>query len=87
MSYAYDTLSDLTADNVQNVVKMEATIKGGEYHFRGKTYSEWYELAFDAYESWTEGERWGKLFEKIGEALEQIELDSDLIYDYDNGTY
>ena len=78
MGYAYDSLGDLNFHNVGKIVEQEAISFAGEHHFRGKTYDQWYELAYDAYESWYQGDDWGRLFEKIGEKLEELEASYDV---------
>lgn len=81
MGYSYDSMADVTKDNVAELVKKEVILHNGELLFRGKSFSDWYQVAFDAFDSWFDGERWGTIFEKIGEQLEELEFDrTDDIY-------
>lgn len=78
MGYSYDAISDITSDNVVAIVKAEATIVNDELVFRGKSFSDWYELAYDAFDTWYDGDKWGRLFEKIGEQLEELDFERTL---------
>lgn len=78
MGYIYNALSDVNRENVSEKVREEAIQLGGELKFRGKSFSDWYTLAYDAFETWADGDKWGRLFELIGDELEALEFERTL---------